>query len=408
MVSMRWLIVLVLLVPLAFAEPNMSIENSAQPGETILGKITTTNLVEKITKDNFAFFSGRRKVPFEIEIKELNKTYYFYIVPTISGNFTMKVSHIVFKENETIKEKNFEEVLEIRKKIINESNTSGSKILSVLPGFIEKGRDLHIENKGDFELELEVLGEKIKLKKGESKIINFEEIKDKKFVEVKSYKKFVIPVIVSETINESQEKPIGKSFVLRFEGFLTAKVSAGKNETVQIKIRNIGSSVNITSIQSPPQIIFPRLERIKGNSTVEINLTLRFKRAKFFNSTIFINYTEGKKKGILEIPTEIFVVEKGVNKTKVRISDKTCEELNGKECSRGFFCNGTAEYTIDKKYCCFAQCVKLNEPHGSSSWIIGLLIIIVLAFVAYLAYKKQKKLKKLPEEKLESVKPYSS
>lgn len=67
---------------------------------------------------------------------------------------------------------------------------------------------------------------------------------------------------------------------------------------------------------------------------------------------------------------------------------KTCEELEGKICSKGLGCNGESQDALDGK-CCLGTCEEIESDIG---WkITGWIILIALAIFAYWFVKKYSK-----------------
>ena len=87
-------------------------------------------IASELRVDNLQVYEGRREVFFEKGLIRVNQTYYFYVIPTKEGEFSLKVDNLLYNNSGTVSSINLE-------KKFNISQTNESIGLGVRPGVYE-------------------------------------------------------------------------------------------------------------------------------------------------------------------------------------------------------------------------------------------------------------------------------
>lgn len=406
----RYFLLLIFLLSFVSSEPKLNLQdNFLQPGETILGNITGENFINKITSEDISFFEGRKKVFFESEVKEYNSTYYIYAYTTREGNFTLRIPNILYKENGALKLKTIETEVYISKKLINEDNNTGSKILEVRPGFVDfsKGSKIKLVNKGDFPIVVDYLETSVELNASEEIEIGLEPLKEFSYINFYTYKTFQIPLIPSGREEIVKREPL-INYLRTINKSLILKVSSEEKNEEIIYLINAGDK-SLSNISFSSTIDFIEFSKtyneILANQTVNLSLLISPKGRGQIEGMVNISYSSFNQSGLLKIPITLLIVPSGVGKENVSLSSKTCGDEGGVVCKDSKICDGKAIYSADGKYCCLSKCVIVEDPNEESNigWMIGVSIFVVIALVGFWAYRKQKKLKQKPENSIAKV-----
>ena len=394
------------------ASPELILQHeNIQPGETIIGEIITSGEFSKeIENHDITFFEGRKEVFFEYDITFFEGKHYFYAYAEKEGNFTIKISNILYKEGDTLGSSTIEKIISIQKDFLfdEETNETYTEIMSIKPGFSFKVFDepeIKLTNKNSRELNLIYNETEIILGPFESKTFALNPKEVFSFFNVSTYKDFSIPIIYLSA-NDSIEPVDGLQDLKPQTQQISTNLIAGESETKKFLLYNFGD-FNLTNIVFSTDLDFLEIEEIDSIAPRGIvNLTLIFspENPGHFEGEIKIKYNNGEEDFTLIIPLSLFVLEEGSDLDNFTISDESCEELGGASCSNDETCNGDATFAQGRVYCCLGTC-EVSEESGSGSaktWG-GIILFLILGGVGYYFYKKSKKVKGIkPEEKIES------
>ncbi|MFH0711749.1 MAG: hypothetical protein V1889_01190 [archaeon] len=389
---------------LTSATPTLNFQHDQiQPGETILATITTSGTFTKqIEPADITFLENRKQVFFEHDITFYNGTHYLYIYTTRTGNFTVKIENILYKELNDLKSKTIQQNFTIQ----DESNQT--QILSIKPGFIFTTQipKIKLTNMGTATLNATFSKNEISIQPLKTKEITFVPTEIFSIAEISSYKNFLIPIIYPPANGTFQTKP---QLDLKPNPQLLFAELFVKNKSQEIiQLFNFGneSIANITITSDQTFIDAKPIQNISAREVYNLTLTLSPLTSGYFNGNINITYTQYEKQNILQIPLSIFVLPQGSTKEDFKISEETCEQKQGTPCTTDEICDGKATFTKDNEYCCMGTCQPINQDENGFSygWLIAIIIFITLAGAGYYFYKKQKKIKpQTPDEKIKET-----
>jgi len=361
----------VLLISLASAvEIKLSKEEYA-PSETLQAEILG-NFIDIIKPENIYFYR-ERNVPVIYDILKLKDKYLLYaLLPYKEGNYTIKIKNTRYETGAGASEA--EIVKEFSIKATNETS------LSINPGFIFTKEDFYIEVKANknTKIDVEFLGDKqsISLVENKEEKVYFSTAEIKNYTETTiKIKDYNIPAFIFS--NKTQIIETGK---FRFSpAELKATILKGEKYFFSFELINLGRK-NITNIRlfsnaskdltlaiAPESI--PILE---AGEKETVNLTIVSEKIKNFSAQVFAS--SENLSATFDIGVEITK-----NKSKVNSSiisrEGNCSSLGGKICKAEETCEGTSVPSEDGS-CCIGEC-KVEED-SSSSWLYGLIIIIVI------------------------------
>ena len=401
------------LILIVSANPLLEFQNEQiQSGETIIATITTVGeFVKQIEEKDISFYEGRKQISFESDIIFYNNIHYLYIYITREGNFSIQIENVLYEEDE-LKSLTIIKPFSVSNEIIiNETNESSKKILSIKPGFIFTAETpiIKLINKGTIALNITYSGNELSLEPLETREIILNPIQVFSYFNISSYKEFSVPIIYLSAENTTFESPI-KKIDLKLDTELIFAELFVKNESEKtMQLFNFGDE-NITNIKISSDVSFIEIEQLENMSPRGIqNLTLIFnpKNSGHFQGYVNITYIQYGEENILSIPLSLFVLPKGSGVEDFEISEKTCEEISGIVCTIEESCDGKATFTKNAEYCCSGKCLPITEDksnNGGFGWLIGLIIFAILGIGGYYLYKKQKNISpKSPEEKMKET-----
>lgn len=420
------LILLILTITLATAEPTLTLnKENFQPGETLLGEITTTGeFTKQIQLNDIEFYQGRRKTFFEYDLAFYNQTHYLWIDLNRQGNFTIKINNILYKDAETLKAKTIEKQLEIKSNPITiqeQQNISGNtttinktitKILSIKPGFLftSKQPELIISNKGSSELNITYQDQSISLSPEDFQKVQFTPNQTFSYFKFSSYADFNIPIIyislTTPETNQSSQQINLESSLRPNPSHLQLKVIAKNKTTSILELVNFAEkNLTIDSIESDMEILeLTAPDSISAKSIYNLSLEFFSEEQGFFKGNLTLSFTEqdSDEAQLVIIPLEIYVFPEQTNLEELEEEIQTCEEIGGQYCIFDQECEGEETYAGGN--CCIGTC-KDKEPssdgEGGWSWLWGTLILLGLLVVGFFVYRKIKKTKpKKPEQQI--------
>lgn len=395
---------LIFSITLATAAPELNIANKTfQPGETILGTITTTGEFAKtISLEDVEFYKGRKQVFFNYDLAYYNNTYFFYTNIPQEGNFTLKIKDVLYKSPE-LASTSIEKILTVEKQFIDENKTQ-TKILSISPGlvFTSNQPEVTLKNNGNTDLEIEYFEEEISLSPDNFHAISFIPETQFSYLTIESYETFNIPIIY---LPLSQTKPTEISLDLKpSPSLVQVNLIEEQEKTEIIELINFGES-NITNIEITSDIEILETEEIQTISAKEVkNISLTFspEAQGLITGTISISFTQDNEQKLLSIPAKIYILPLGATEEDYEVQDQTCSELAGTICTKDELCTGEIKFTAYGETCCLTSCQEVSSNGGRSyGWLWAVIIIIILAVAGFFTYKKFKKIKpQKPEETL--------
>lgn len=407
---------MITLTVVATATPTLTLQHEEiQPGETVLGTITTTGeFTNQIEKSDIKFYKGRKEVFFEYGIMFYGGTHYFYAYTTTEGNFTIEISNILYKEADILQSATITKNISIIKVPIfdEEQNTTIEQILAIKPGFIYSYTKPTIKliNKANYQLNLTYQETEISILPFETKEIYIEPTTIFTDFEISTYKEFTIPVVYILN-NDTIIIPLDADLKSEPNSVLTNLIE-GEESSKILTLYNSGDDelTNITFSSNLDFIKFSELNSIEARETKNLTLTFNAEEPGYYQDNLLVSYIQNEEKFSIIIPLNLFVLPPGSTEEDFIISEETCEEKGGIVCTAQETCDGQATFTKGGIYCCLSTCsAKKTESSSSYGVIIGIIIFLALAVGGYMLYKRSKKVKqKSPQEKLaESTKNYS-
>jgi len=387
------------------AQPQIILQHEeVQPQEIILGEIPASNFLTTLESSDLKFYQDNKQVFFEHELFFYNNTYYFYALINKAGNYTIKISNIIYQDpspKSITLEKQF-----FSKESRDENNQT--HILSINPGviFTSKPANITLSNRGILALDVEYgwytedkedsgffpFFSPDTISPGNFKRILITPEKSFEYFEISSYKNFKIPVIYLSIF------PLIQADLRAQPDSIQIKINEDNATSQKIELFNFGNS-NITSVAISSNISIMNIESqisaIPLKTKTNFTIFIIPESPGVFAGNITINYTASEKYS-LKIPVEIFVFSKNVIIEKL----KTCAELGGVFCIQNQTCSESVE-SYDSPECCIGKCEE-KKSGTDYSWLTGLGLLIAVLLILYLVYKKLKKTKpKSPEEKIQ-------
>ena len=407
-----FLLIVLSMTVLASAVPQITFQNNeTQPGETIFAIITISGeLTKDILESDITFLEGRKEVFFEFDLTYFNGTYYFYTYTTREGNFTLKISDILYNEGGNLQAAILKRDFLVQEELITEENTTRTEILSIKPGFIKTSDELKLTliNKGNSLLNLTCSDQEISLQPLESEIIIFEQESQFELLSCSAYKEFLVPVMRIKP-GDAIIPPITHDLKINPES-ISLNITIGKPLEEQIQFFNFGDD-NLTDFEIFPDfnfIEFGIVDDLLGRGTQNLSLTISPELPGHFEGNVNITYIQNNETKTLLFPLDFFILPAGSNVSDFQISNLSCAELNGNVCNTETqLCNGTAEFTDIGEYCCPGNCIakpSQKKDGGGYGWLIGIIIFAALGAGGYYLYKKQKKVgPQNPEEQMKET-----
>jgi hypothetical protein len=400
-------------ISLVFAFPTLELnKQNFQLGETLLGNITG-NFASQISSNDISFYQGEKQVFMDYNLASFNNTYYLDAYPTKEGNFTIKINNILYKDS-TLKSINLVQDFSVKLNLINESNRTITRILSIKPGIIfsSGSSELTLFNLGTSDLNLtytfEENSSQISLFSGQTKNILINPTQNFSYLLIDSYEKFSIPIIYTPLGTKTLQPNLKAN-----PSSLQVKLKANETSSQIINLFNLDNLDMIISIAKNSSIVSlgDYGQNLSAKSSKNLTLTFYSENQGFFSDNLSIMVNENNTQSNFTIPIEIYVFPQNTSQDVLVKEDskETCSSSGGTLCSSGQICNGTSAMASDG-YCCFSgSCYLFQEsqsPSSSSSlgWIIGIIIILILGIIGFFVYKKYKTAKlPNPEDKIKEV-----
>ncbi|MEM4703088.1 MAG: hypothetical protein QXP53_01230 [Candidatus Pacearchaeota archaeon] len=201
--------------------------------------------------------------------------------------------------------------------------------------------------------------------------------------------------IINETQNQSiqnQTTNINYSLLqgkFRFvEASINRTITEKENFTISLRLLNRYDKeisditiVSTTGLLGLIEIDPSRIEKIDKDETKQITIKI----TPTFSSTYSGSIIAQGKIGNETVSTNISVL------LTIRLNEtRTCQEMNGTDCSQeGFKCDGQELISSDTFHCCLGECKK--EKKSSSLPIIIIVVVMALLVTAYIILKRKPK-----------------
>ncbi|MFH1521415.1 MAG: hypothetical protein ABIF18_00490, partial [archaeon] len=203
------------LISLATATPLLTFQHEqTQSGETIIATISTTGEFSKqIEQSDIEFYEGRKQISFESDIMFYNGVHYLYVYATRQGIFSVQISDVLYKENDSLESITITKLFNVTDEIMldEETNETSTEILSIKPGFVftTATPTIKLINKGSVTLNLTYGENELSLEPLATQEIKFTPEQTFSYFNISSYKEFSIPIIYP-TANATFESPLVK------------------------------------------------------------------------------------------------------------------------------------------------------------------------------------------------------
>lgn len=377
-----------------FAQEISFQRESYSPSETIIGSVS--NVISPLSSTDIKIYEGRREVFFEKGILKVNQTYYFYIIPTKEGDFSLKLNNLLYDNSGIVSSINLEKNFSIKQ--INNSPGFG-----IRPGVYEgENPEIVITNLKPEKINVSVDKIVIGLGSFESKkvILN---VSDGFFL----YKigEYNLPLLKfgSPIKNETNFSVVNESYldclVVNVPPFFS--IATGEFGNYSIEVQN-NCSANLENVIFSST--YTETNFYKNNFTINIgeistiNFGLTGKSSGEYSENISL--TENGRK-ISLIPIQVYCFEnktnlENFNQAYDNPAQKNCSSLNGKFCGDKACSSEEGRfYDISAgQMCCLSECVDLNaKPTNWLNIVMATMGILVIGAVGYFLFKRAKGLK---------------
>ena len=381
---------------------DMDIKSSFYPGETMQVEIPDV-FIEGLRLENIGIYQGDNVhiTPAGSGLIKSGYSYFYYaVLPVSDGPYSLKIENIKYWESSS----QSTEPIVRNFSIINTT----SSYLSFNPGYLSVTKD--------FSITVLAYG------KRQDVTATFAPTNFQKTLNINlgpdSYKTFYIPITGITNVTKSEVKinsytipviitpgqAIKDPFNLSGEDQLkiinsledvmdfypeeiVATLLPGDDYLYEIELTNeINASIeNLTISSSDKEIkVSPQnIGELKKHDSIKINVTLNFKQ----ENDGWINVTYQNYSIIIPVLIKIAEIQSDVQSNIETINDqKTCTELGGAKCdsSTNQECSGSQTYAFDG-WCCTGKC---NSPTSSSTWLFGILLLIILGVIGWFVYDK--------------------
>jgi hypothetical protein len=366
------------------------------PSETIIGKID--NIVSEIISSDLKIYEGRREVFFEKGILNANGSYYFYIIPTKQGEFSIKIVNVLYNNSGQVSSINLE-------KYFNISQTNNSLGFGVRPGVYEGAKpEIVITNLKLESINISLNGNVLEIPAEESKRIELNTPEGFYIYLVGNYSLPIINTkaivnLTNESVENTNSSETPSCLLINSAPVFSLQINTLENYTIELKnncSENIEGLFAKTTYEGI-KIYFDNLNLGVGESkNVILGLVEKVPGEYRKNISFYVNKTILAEKSIniyfFENKTNLEIFNQAfVNNTPV-----SCSALGGKFCESNEKCSTeNVVYDSEKSnFCCLSEC--MNPSSMPLSWVnilFSLLGIVVISYIIYILLKRSGKLK---------------
>lgn len=403
--ALVWILFLVSL-SLVLAEPQIIFQhNDLQPGETLFAEIVTSGeFVKEIVDSDIEIYQGNRKIQFNYDIIFYEGKHYFYIQDLKQGNFTIKISNILYK-SPGLREVSLEKGMVVR---YDSENESHRKIISISPGFVFASTlgKIMIKNKGNINLNVTVGDDEFLLIPEDYEKVQLVGNDSFFYFNVSSYRNFKIPVVCLLQADSENESVYEESLRVG-EKYLYININENEEKNVSFEIFNFGDT-NVTGIEISDNIEIIEVEGISeigGKCSAVLNISVLSKLKGYEEGNITVKYFDEGNRNIT-VPVYIYIFSENTTEEEQVVSEESCEDIGAVKCSSyGEICEGEETYS-EEGVCCFGECRERDfsedeDEEENNNWWVGLLIFLFIGGVGFFIFIKVKKTKrKKPVETL--------
>ena len=413
----RLLIVLyVLLIPTALAI-STGIKPTYQQGETLITKISG-NILEPINKENVELRRGYVQVPFEYDIKKIDKDYWLYVlIPKSENNYSLRINDISTTVNGVPSIVDFEQ---------NFTTTSEIVPYSIKPAIIITTDDFKITINSNLDIDQTISTDfpesrDLILNPGENKL-TFSIKNSEPGFRLITIGNYIIPVLIIKSvgIEPIEEKKDNKTneiieIILPEFRFIPAVIESviilDDQPLYPFKIINTGEtpienivfelnpevfivSPEIIEIINPQEeaefILFPNFQGIPIHDTIRA-------RSGDLEIELTVNITYTKNSEEVRTP----YLEEEFQETQAYY----CSEI-GQFCIAGEVCDTETASTKDGPNCCPSDCKtpdKTTNKGKTVGYIIAAIVLIIIIIVVARYYKVKRQIPKTKKIYLDLV-----
>lgn len=372
-------------------------------GETFQATLTG-NILKNIQKTDVGFYIANVQQPITYDLVKINNTYYIYgILPYNPGNYSLKISKVYFKEQNTIKTQ------DIKKDFLIGNQTAE---FYINPGFIVTTDNFKLilhNNKNTglaviATLENETYTAIAPPQDNKEITINIDNILSTRITQLfisSGTFSYSIPVYIIK--NQTSITP-GSNVTISVRGkpkldfilsYIDATLNTGDSIKQSLELVNKGDKetgeINISvsdTLKEFVNVSAQNIQSILPGQRFSINFTGKFTKQGNFSG--FITASSLNSSDYVSLNFKI-----GVNITRNSSlpvqNTKSCSQLQGKICLSSETCTGSQTISSDG-FCCIGQCKGQSEPEPQSrNWIFIAVIIIILVIVGAFLFFKYKK-----------------
>ncbi len=384
------------LVSNCLAQQIMFQQEKYAPSETIIGQIE--GIVGDISSSDIKIYEGRREVFFEKGVLKEKEISYFYVIPTKEGNFSMKLSNVLYNNSGVVSSISLEKNFTISK--FNNSIGFG-----VRPGIYEgQNPEVVITNLLSEKLNISINKTIITLESFESRKVPLAVLGGFSLFNISNY---TLPInklsFIEEPFNTTEENVTEPSLIdcifFKVEQPIGVELNKSKNLSLEI-FNNCSKKIQSANLVSSEKgIVFQNNNITLYNSeSTKINFSILLTEIGKITSNITLSQNN------ISLHTTQFKIYSFENSSGLKILEvqkenpatRNCTTENGKFCKEGESCSAeNFFYDFNAgEICCLAECINPNEkPTNWANIVIAILGLIVIGIVGYILLKRSKKLK---------------
>jgi hypothetical protein len=411
--GLKWSILLFLMVSFSFASSTTllleELNEGLQAGETFVSQLEL-DLKTNLNKDNLKIFEDRREVFFEKDVFSYNNLTFFYVIFPKSGNFSLIVDSFLFYSNNTLVEGSINHTVNVM--------SAAGPVLTLRPGIVfGSNLSIFLTNMGLENLSVKFQGNSSEVKSQESIRRPIKPEEEFFYLDVSSYRNFIIPVIYlnytpqnlsdvnSSSLNLTNYTNLSLSEL--YKDFfnvsrLSIEANLTKNQTFSFNIplvNLLNGSININISSNLKKITFNKTFELGPSEAKEFNFHFLSDNEGVFSGNLTFSFN----KTFLNVPLVFYVLEDEESFGdfyQSSNSNTSCVDLGGELCEDNWECVGGNIRFLGGGWCCVGgNCVSPEElyPSPKKNYFVSILAILAAGVAGYFIYKKFKEVKVIPK-----------